>query len=323
MIGARREERSPLLVLSKGAREVIVEALRETVSVQELAALASSDPAFAARVLSLANSALYSVARNVTNVSVAASLLGVRGLRSAALGMLVADMVPQAEGAVELLHNCLRRALAARGLAAASGLVAPDDAFFAGLLLELGLLHQACDDFERAVVCARSPARFRMVRERALGLSPHPIRGAALARELALPDAMIEAIAAHHAPEAPKEPLAAVCWAAEMVAGVLERGDEVRSLRFAEAACAQVGVRSLDVAELCARVDAGTRELAEAVQPGSEPEGGRGALRSAAEEAGALLLEYEESMRLVEELLDERDALRARLEDLVGARESA
>ncbi len=323
MIGTRRDERSTLLVLSRGAREIIVEALRDDVSIQELAALASSDPAFAARVLSLANSALYSVTRNVTNVSTAATLLGVRGLRSAALGMLIADMIPQAEGANDLLHNCLRRALAARTLAQASGLVARDDAFFTGLLLELGLLHQACDEFEVAVACARSPARFRMVRERALGLSPHPVRGAAIARELSLPDTMVTAIGSHHASETPSEPLAQVCWAAEMVAGVLETGNELRALRFAEAACTQIGVRNLDVSELCASLGQETLDLADAVHPGGGPASRRVLGRPPMNDASALILEYEEAMRLVENLLDERDDLRAQLESSLAARESA
>lgn len=323
MTSARRDERSALLVLSRGAREIIVEALRDDVSVQELAALATGDPAFAARVLSLANSALYSTARNVGSVSTAATLLGVRGLRSAALGMLIADMVPQAEGASELLHNCLRRALAARTLARVSALVSPDDAFFAGLFLELGLLHQACDEFELAVACARSPARFRMVRERALGLSPHPTRGAAIARELSLPDAMVLAIDHHHAPEMPGEPLARVCWAAEMVAGVLETGDESRSLRFAEAACAQIGIRSLDVSELCSKLEQETMDLADSVHPGSGPASRRGLGRPSVTEASSLMLEYEESMRLVEALLDERDELLERLEVGSSERESA
>jgi HD-like signal output (HDOD) protein len=317
-VASRRDPpKGGLLVLSPGARNIVQEALREDVSVQELAALAGSDPAFALRVLSLANSAAYSTARTVTNVQQACSLLGIRGMRNVALGMLVADMVPAAEGASSLLNNCLRRALVARELAKQSGLVPRDDAFFAGLLLEIGLLHQACDEFEACVEAARSPGRQRMIKERALGLVPHPRRGAELARELSLPYTMVLAISEHHDPARPREPLAAICWATEFVASVLEAGHEARSLRLAYAAADQIGVKAEDLLALLERTPADVSELMQALDCASgAPNSGRGLRRAAEEDLGDLQLQYEELMRLIERLMDEREQLSVEVDQL-------
>ena len=305
---SRNSSRGGTLLLSPGARAIVQAALREDVSVAELGEMATVDPVFALRVLSVANSAAYSLSRQVSTVQHAASLLGVRGLRNVALGMLVADLVPAAEGATCFLSNCLRRAIAARELAQASGLSSPEDAFFAGLLLEVGLLQQACDDFDSALEVARAPGRHRTVRERAAGFVPHPLMGAQLARELSLPETMVLAIAHHHAPARPEEALAAVCWAAEYVASVLEAGHELRNLRAAEAAADRIGVGADAVHALIARIPTEVGELSRAFDCAAGPASdGRHVNRSADEDLFELHSQYEELIRVVERLLDERD----------------
>lgn len=305
------------MMMSPGARRIVQEALREDVSVAELAEMAGADPAFALRVLSVANSAAYSRSREVSNVQQACSLMGIRGLRNIALGMLVADLVPAAEGAASLLSNCLRRALAARTLAKISGLVQREDGFFAGLLLEIGLLQQACENFDECLDVSRSPGRYRVIRERAAGLSPHPILGASLAGELSLPESLVAAIRDHHDPSKPAEPLAAICWAAEMVASVLEAGDENQSMRLAEAAAAQLGVGSEDLATLLEEMPAEVNELAQALEcPAGAPQSERTVRRPAERDLGDMHRQYAESMALLENVLDERDRLTLRLAEL-------
>ncbi len=297
-------------MMSPGARRVVQAAMQDDVSVAELGEVANSDPAFALRVLSVANSAAYIRSREVTNVTQACSLLGIRGLRNIALGMLVSDLVPAAEGAASLLSNCLRRALAARHLAQASKLVLPDDGFFAGLLLEIGLLQQACDEFDECIDVSRSPARYRVTRERAAGLKPHPVWGASLAAELSLPASLTEAIGSHHDPVKPQADLAAVCWVAELTAAVLEAGDESQNLRVAEAAAAQIGVGTDDLYGLLEVIPQEVNELSRALEcSAGPPQSERMIRRPPEKDLGEMHRHYEEAMAVLERVLDERDRL--------------
>jgi len=307
-------------MLSPGARRIVQEALREDVSVQELGEMANADPAFAVRVLSVANSAAYSRSRDVTNVQQACTLLGIRGLRNIALGMLVADLVPAAEGAASLLANCLRRALIAREIARITKLTQREDGFFAGLLLEVGLLHQACEDFEECLDVSRSPGRYRVTRERAAGLEPHPLLGARMARELSLPDALREAILNHHDPVKPEEPLSAVCWVAELCASVLEAGDESQNFRVAEAAAAQLGVASDELRECLERTPAEVNELSQALEcPAGPPKSERVFQRPAEKDLWEMHVQYEELIAALERVMDDRDRLTVELDEATRA----
>jgi len=306
--------RDAALIMSPGARHIVQAALREEITVAELADRAAADPAFAIRVLSVANSVAYSPSRTVNNVHHACTLLGVRGLRNIALSMVVADLVPAAEGADALLSNCLRRAVAARELAALSGLVHKEDGFFAGLFLEVGLLHQACDEFDACTAVARAPARYRNVHERAFGLSPHPVMGASLARELGLPDDMGQAIFDHHRTQKPEAALSAVCWAAEHVAAALEAGERTRNLRWAEKAATSLGVKGDDLHALLERIPGEVQELCLALECGPRPLSSRRGLPQTPEDPLAEMhVQYDELVRVIEQLLDERDELREAL----------
>lgn len=309
------ESRRGGLFISNGARRIVQEALRDDVSVAELAQMAEADPAFAVRVLSVANSAAYGRQREVTNVNQACALLGIRGMRNIALGMLVADLVPAAEGAASLLSSCLRRAVISRALARSCARVQHEDAFFAGLLLELGLLHQACDAFDECLEVSQSPGRHRVTRERALGLTPHPKLGAALAVELGLPDAMIEAIAEHHASVLPKAPLAAVCWVAEVCAAVLETGDGSQNLTFAETAASHIGVAAEELHDLLQGASVEVQELSHALDsPAGIPQSERFLHRPVERDLQEMHEQYEQMVAALSRAMDERDRLAEELD---------
>ena len=303
-------------LVSPSGHKIIKAALSDDVSVAELGDLASRDPAFSVRILSVANSALYSRGRNIQTVAHASSLLGVRGLRNVALAMLVTDFVPAAEGASVLLGNCLRRAICARELASRTNVALPEDAFFSGLLLEVGLLQQACDEFDDCVIAARTPGRHRVIQERAMGLTPHPVKGAELAQELGLPENMILAIQNHHQPQAPEEGVGKICWVAELVASTLEEGLSTHAQLAAEAALRQLGLGPAALTEILHAVGPEVAGLAAALNspagPLSHPPGPRGT----EEELEELFMRYDELMRVVEKLMNERDILERENEQL-------
>src|ERR1700709_1936036 len=103
--------KSPVCVV---ATQIIQTALQPDVALADLAKLAEGDPGFALRVLAIVNSAAFSRAHRVAEVRQACALLGVRGLRNLALGLVINDMIPTGEIGQLLFVISIRRAVAAR-----------------------------------------------------------------------------------------------------------------------------------------------------------------------------------------------------------------
>ena len=210
---------------STAAWQIVEAAVRPETTCGRLKDLCSSDPALIVRVLALANSSAFGTAIKTTDVEHAIALLGVQGLRNVALSFCLDDMTPRGAQGDALLTVCLRRAVAARALAAALGLRNASEHFTAGMLLEVGLLVHAGRDLDQAAHLVSVPAGMRLTSERGAGLQPHPARGAELARSWNLGETVEQAIATHHAPEPPDTELGRVAWAAERVAAVFEGGE--------------------------------------------------------------------------------------------------
>jgi diguanylate cyclase (GGDEF)-like protein len=211
--------------VSVAATQIVQAALREDVSVAELGKLAAADPIFALRVLAFVNSPLMGFRRRVDDVVQAAGLLGLRGLRNIALSLVVAGFAGRSPGATLLLANCVRRAIAARNIGRALRDTDADLLFTTGLFLDVGLLIAPGDQSELAEQIGASPATWRVTRERAAGMTPHPQRGAELAREYGLSEKITEPLLHHHDADPPNERAMAAAWLAERCAGVFEGGD--------------------------------------------------------------------------------------------------
>jgi diguanylate cyclase (GGDEF)-like protein len=297
--------------VSIAAMQIVRAALRPDVELGELSSLATSDPAFALRVLAMVNSALFGRSHRITDVRQACGLLGVRGLRNLGLGLIVRDMVPAgaAEGA-SLLAVCLRRAVAARLIAKALHEAMADDAFTAGMLLEVGLLARAREDVLSAARVARTPAEHRTVVERAFGHEEHPSAGAQLGAALGLPESVVEAIAMHHAVAPPDAFIAKVAWAAEHTAAMWEGGDAQRVRAKALNALDRVGVARHAVDEIVAQIPEAVTSIATALEQKVE---GQRTLEELSEDAHVQLVElnnvYAELVLRLESLLAEKEQL--------------
>lgn len=225
------------------ALRVVQEAMKTETTVGDLARLASSDPAFAIRVLTAVNSPAFGVARQITDVHQGSALLGVRGLRNVALSLTLSDMVPPIEGAETLLANGLRRAVTMKLIGQALEARQVDDYFTIGLFLEVGLLALARTDVGTAIELARMPAGHRVIAERADGAGGHPSTGAEIARQYSLGVDVVESVLHHHDATPPEGSIPRAAWAAERCAAIWEGGDLLRLREDARQACGAIGLR--------------------------------------------------------------------------------
>jgi len=236
------------------ALQIVQQALQPDATPGSLAKMAEQDPAFALRVIAAVNSAAFGITRRVGDVRQAASLLGVRGLRSLGLSLALSDMVPPDDGSEVLLANCIRRAVAAQLIAEQFGEKDRDIFFTAGLFLEVGLLLRARDSLSAVIQIARAPAAQRPVFERTFGFPEHPARGAELGTEFHLSEETVEAIRCHHQSEPPKSLVGRVAWLAERVAGVWEGGDVASARALALESCHRLNLSEEQLSELMRKI---------------------------------------------------------------------
>ncbi len=250
-VAAHKQEDAPVSIT---ALQIVKEALSADATPGALARMAEQDPAFALRVMAAVNSAAFGITRRVSDIRQAASLLGVRGLRSLGLSLALSDMIPPGDGSDLLLANCLRRAVSAQLVAEMFGARDRDVFFTAGLFLEVGLLLRARDNLDACVQIARSPALDRPVFERTFGFDEHPGRGAELAAEFHLPEETIEAIRCHHQADPPASLVGRVTWLSERLAGVWEGGDVSSARESARLGCLRLGLTEEQLGELLQKI---------------------------------------------------------------------
>lgn len=309
-----RSSRQKSELVSTSATRIVQIALRDDVGLGELAQLAATDPAFALRVLAFVNSPAMGMRRKIDDVRQATNLLGVRGMRTLGLSLMVTSLGPPGEGSELLLANCLRRAIVAREIAVLLKLKDPDPYFTAGLLLDAGLLASAKKDLERAVYIAGAPAMYRVVHERVAGFVPHPQLGSEIAGNYGLGQEMVDALAKHHDNQIPNESFAQVAWAAERCAAVFEGGDTGHHRRTAKAAMECISLTAAQLDELITRVPGMVTELAGALDRNIGDQLDVDDLQARAHERLILLNEhYEGIVRTLEELLERKDALEREL----------
>ena len=133
-----------LPTLSPVALRLVEVASDESGSAEDLAALIEIDPSLAVRVLKVANSAFFRTAQPTSSLKQAVVKLGFQRLRIMALSLSLRDTFPMGKiGALdyELFWNAtLYRALITKSLAARLTGCYPEEAFVAGLIMEIGLL---------------------------------------------------------------------------------------------------------------------------------------------------------------------------------------
>lgn len=193
-------ESSRLPTIPAVAMQIVALVQREDLDIEVLADTISRDPALAARVLKTANSGFYGRPRSVKKVRDAVMVLGLRSVKTLALGFsLVGDIRKQARKGSDhtaIWQRSLLAATAARALATRARLNCADEAFLGGLLHLLGMIamEQGLEGYTELVETADGDlARLRQLERERYGFD-HALAGGALAERWNLPEALVMAI---------------------------------------------------------------------------------------------------------------------------------
>jgi HD-like signal output (HDOD) protein len=232
-IWARLKRSAKLPTPPRVALEVLRMAGRDDVSVGQVAALIEKDAALAARLLKTVNRAFYGVRRQVGSVRQAAVLLGLRAVKLIALNFSIFGEKQMGRGVLDYEAHWRRSLVCgifASKLAPKVNLGPVDEAYVAGLLAHIGVLVlcQCMPDRYGPVLAESAERRVPLAQVEAsrLGVT-HGQVGQWLLDKWQLPEAVCEAIGAHHNRPGPEDTsraalLAGLLFAADLAASAME-----------------------------------------------------------------------------------------------------
>ncbi len=210
------QERHELFSLPQTLVEVLRIARDDRSSADEMAKVLMHDPALTAKILRMANSPYYSVHREVTTMTKAVVMLGLRQVTALALSASIYNLVARWETKIDRLRfwrHSLEVAIASRMIAEAIQYPHIEEAFIAGLLHDIGLLileKSFPKDFEHLCSQAKKGERTLELEEELWGTN-HARVGQFLLEQWNIPQAICEAVGHHHIQYAPN------CCDSEMI----------------------------------------------------------------------------------------------------------
>jgi HD-like signal output (HDOD) protein len=230
-----------------------------------LAAVLQTDPAMAARVLKVANSAYYGAAsQQIASVPQAVARLGFKEVRKLCIAIAAMRMFVRASENIdhyEFWRHSLTVGAATRVVLNLSGnrTVDPDEAFTAGLLHEIGAL--VLDQYFQAVYAlihkevARSNQSIQLVENESLKIN-HAEIGAWLLNRWGLPGRLVDAVGFHHNPDAASTEHRTICGLvhladyASSIQGISGPGERLRHEDMSTEAWNHLGLGAVSVTDL-------------------------------------------------------------------------
>ena len=197
-----------LPTLPSVAVKVMNTLLDEASSAQDVADIVEVDPALTMKVLMVANSAFYGIAREVSTVKRAIVGLGFSKMRSIILSLSVLDtveaMVEESElDSSEFWTHSLKCAVGAQAIASKLGEEFSDEIFVAGLLHDIGKLvlsRQMPAAFKQAVEMAGKEGIRTVDAEEVMMHMDHAQVGACIMEQWEFPIPLRESVWQHHDP---------------------------------------------------------------------------------------------------------------------------
>jgi putative nucleotidyltransferase with HDIG domain len=187
---------------------VLTEVEKEDVNINALARTISLDPALAAYILRMSNSAALGYAYACTTVEDAVMHIGLKRLKSVLITFPAAEMMEKSLTGYqfesgELWQHSLITAVAAKWLAKKLKYSSPEEAYTAGLLHDLGklILDQFVFSNYNVILSLVEQQRLPIwkVEDKLLGIN-HAYVGGKIAEHWSYPAALADAISFHHNP---------------------------------------------------------------------------------------------------------------------------
>jgi diguanylate cyclase (GGDEF)-like protein len=190
------------------AIKLLQEIQKPEVSLQGIGKLISSDPTLTSKLLKLVNSSFYSPRNPITTVDHAIKLLGLNAVQNLALSFCIMSgfrEVPSKEFSLkQFWKDSLIGAIATKILADKVRRDSSADAFFLGLLQNIGSLSLACcmpDQYSIVLAASgKDSGNYLQAEAQVFGLS-HTEVGEYLVKSWGLPERFYVPIAHHHSPE--------------------------------------------------------------------------------------------------------------------------
>jgi putative nucleotidyltransferase with HDIG domain len=171
------------------------------ITLVEISAFISNDPALTTKVLKMVNSAIYGFPGRIASVSHATMLLGLNVIKGLLLGVSVFELMQKTMNG--LYEHSLGCAIASRVIAQKKGLKEPEEISVAGLLHDIGkviLMLEFQTEYEAAMNEARTKGISIFEAEKVQFNATHANVGSWLAEKWRFPRNLIEVIEFHHRP---------------------------------------------------------------------------------------------------------------------------
>ena len=249
------------------ATKIIELANDPDVEIDQIAQVLSIDPATTARVLRIANSPMYAMSREITNLSQALMILGLNATISLALSFsLLKSWQSDSDGTGLDYSLFWRRAMlaaaATRAIAAKIGWRDGEAMFVAALIQDIGVmaLDRTVPDLYEDLGESQIKHSTLIDRERERTGADHAEVGAWLLESWSFPEAVLHAVRDSHDPEASsaegREALfvRAVAFSGEIAELFLQTGEDRRFTDLAEKANSWLGIDTEGVGNLIADV---------------------------------------------------------------------
>jgi len=174
----------------------------DNATAEELSKVVSSDPAVAARVLKISNSAFYGCQRKIQSLSTAIMMLGFNTLRSLVITASL-KQVYQPYGLVEkmLWEHSFGVGLASKIIASSTRLANEEESFLAGLFHDIGktiMNHLDRDKFQTVMQRCYNEGISFLEAEKSVYPYSHEEVGACVIRKWNFPEGLATAVMHHH-----------------------------------------------------------------------------------------------------------------------------
>ncbi len=171
------------------------------ITLVEISAFISNDPALTTKVLKMVNSAIYGFPGRIASVSHATMLLGLNVIKGLLLGVSVFELMQKTMNG--LYEHSLACAIASRVIAQKKGLKEPEEVSVAGLLHDIGkviLTLEFPTEYQAAMNEAQGKSISIFDAEKNQFNATHANVGSWLAEKWRFPRNLIEVIECHHRP---------------------------------------------------------------------------------------------------------------------------